>query len=155
MSKDSISVYFFLLDECRICQEMTPEINRLYHEFGSSMGFRGIFPNFSSKEEAINQFKQKYKIKFQTQMDYSKEISSKFNATVLPEVVVFNENTQTVLYRGAINDLFYKPGKRRQHIKHHYLKEALIAIRGGKLPELTQSTPIGCFINFNDVINAN
>jgi hypothetical protein len=152
-AKDSISVYIFLLDECRICQELTPEINALYDTYGSSNGFVGIFPNFSSKQKGIQAFKEKHNIRFNTRTDYFKLVSKKFEATVLPEVIVYNETKQTIIYRGAINDLFLSPGKRKHFVTHHYLRDALKATQQNSKPSIKETQPIGCFINFNDSIN--
>ena len=62
-SSDSITVYLFLLDECRICQELAPEINAIHAEFAKkNIGFIGLFPNFASKQVGIDKFKKKYNI---------------------------------------------------------------------------------------------
>lgn len=152
-SRDSITVYIFLLDECRISQEMTPELNSLYNEFGINFGFIGIFPNFSSKKKAIEDFKSKYKIQFPTKTDYFKKLSNTFNATVLPEVIVLNETRNKIIYRGAINDLYYTQGKRRQIIRNQYLRDALFGLVNGVELKVKETQPIGCFINFNDPLN--
>lgn len=151
--KDSISVYLFLLDECRICQELAPEMNTIYEEYQSDIGFIGLFPNFSSKSDGIKKFKEKYQIKFNTRTDYFKKMTHKFEATILPEVIVYNETSKTIVYRGAINDLFYTPGKRRHFVQNHYLRDALKAISENKLPAIASTQPIGCYINFNDSLN--
>lgn len=151
--KDSLTVYLFLLDECRICQEMAPEINRIYNDFHSNeIGFVGIFPNFSSKQAGIEVFKNKYKIKFAIKTDYFKKWSNRFNATILPEVILYNETKQVVVYRGLINDLYYAPSKRKHHVSNHYLRDALEAALLQKKPAVTKTEPVGCFINFNDSI---
>ena len=152
-AKDSITVYLFLLDECRICQELSPEMNAIYEMFGDEVGFIGLFPNFSSKKKGIDAFKEKYKIKFRTKTDYFKIQATKLNATILPEVVVYNENKKEILYRGSINDLFLSPGKRRQFVRNHYLRDALDNILKNQTPVVKETQPVGCFINFNDALN--
>lgn len=151
--RDSITVYLFLLDECRICQELAPEINSIYSTYGNEIGFIGLFPNFSSKKKGIDGFKEKYEIKFNTKTDYFKTQANRFEATILPEVILYNETQKKIIYRGAINDLFYSPGKRRQIVTKNYLKDALMASINGKQPAIKESQPIGCFINFNDPLN--
>ena len=150
-SSDSITVYLFLLDECRICQELAPEINAIHAEFTKkNIGFIGLFPNFASKQDGIDKFKKKYNIILHTRTDYYKKIAQKFNAEILPTAVVFNETKQKIEYIGAINDLFYKPGKRKSQAREHYLRDALNSIINGVSPKIKSSQPIGCFINFND-----
>ncbi len=121
--------------------------------YGGEIGFLGLFPNFSSKKKGIETFKEKYNIKFNTKTDYFKSQAQRFEATILPEVIVYNESQKKIIYRGAINDLFYTPGKRRQMVNKSYLRDALIASLNGKQPAIRQSQPIGCFINFNDALN--
>jgi thiol-disulfide isomerase/thioredoxin len=150
-SSDSITVYLFLLDECRICQELAPEINAIHKAYGqSNIGFLGLFPNFASKPAGIEKFKKKYNITLPTKTDYYKKMAKKFNAEILPTVVIYNETTQNIEYIGAINDLFYKPGKRKAKATKHFLRDALNAILIGKAPEIKLTQAIGCFINFND-----
>jgi len=155
-AKDSVTVYIFMLDECRICQELAPALNSIYNTYHpKGIGFVGVFPNFSSKQKGINAFKTKYKITFPTKTDYFKKLTTKFNATVLPEVIFYNETTQTVIYRGLINDLFYSPGKRRHAIQYHYLSDALEAYINNTPLKVAHTTPIGCYINFNDSLTEN
>lgn len=150
-SSDSITVYLFLLDECRISQELAPEINAIHKEYATqNIGFLGLFPNFASKPEGIEKFKKKYQITIQTQNDYNKAYAHKFNAEILPTAVVYNETEQKIEYMGGINDLFYKPGKRKAQVTKHYLRDALNNILLGKTPEIKSTQAIGCFINFNE-----
>ncbi len=65
-------------------------------------------------------------------------LAEKFGISVLPAVVVCNENI-AVKYSGLIDDRFEKIGVRRAMITRYYLKEALNA------PTLLENTiPIGC-----------
>jgi len=155
-AKDSITVYIFMLDECRICQELAPELNEIYDIYHSqAIGFVGVFPNFSSKPKGIQSFKSKYKVAFNTQTDYFKKITHRFDATVLPEVVVYNETKDVIIYRGLVNDLFYSPGKRRHNVQNHFLRNALDATIKGQPIKVAETTPIGCYINFNDSLTGN
>ena len=155
-AKDSITVYIFLLDECRICQEIAPELNALYTTYKSpDLNFIGVFPNFASKPQGIKDFKSKYKIAFDTKTDYFKKITHKFQATILPEVIVYNETKQKIIYRGQVNDLYYAPSKRRPLIRHHYLRDAIMAGIDNRMPTIQETNPIGCFINFNDSFSQN
>ncbi len=150
-SNDSITVYLFLLDECRICQELAPEINAIHQEYSKkNIGFLGLFPNFASKSIGIEKFKKKYTITLPTKTDYYKKVAQKFNAEILPTAVVYNETKQKIEYIGAINDLFYKPGKRKAQATNHYLRDVLNDLTFGRSPVIKSTQAIGCFINFND-----
>lgn len=149
--KDSFTVYVFLLDECRICQEEAPELNKISDMAKESgIGFAGYFPNYSTTEQGMEKFRKKYKVKYPSQTDHQKTVAKQFQATVLPECVVYNESTKEVIYRGAVNNRFYAPGKRRSSITQNYLKDVIFAIQSGKTPTFQQTEPIGCFINYSE-----
>lgn len=146
-----ITVYFFLLDECKICREYAPVINELYEEFHSEeIEFIGVFPNFASKRENIEKFKKEFDIKFELKTDYFKKLSHRFNAKVLPEVFVFDHSIDRVIYSGRIDDRYVSIGRRRQVIKTFNLMSALDNIIAQKDILITRTEPIGCFINYND-----
>lgn len=148
---DSITIYIFLLDECRISQEVAPEINKLYDEASQiGMGFIGLFPNHASTQEGIQHFVKKYRLHFPVKEDYQKEFAKKLGATIMPEVVVYNETQKQILYKGLINNLYYAPGKRRHRITEHYLKDVIFALHQGLTPRISQTEAIGCFINFSE-----
>lgn len=149
---DSITVYLFLLDECRICQETAPEINRIWSKYKDKAGFTGIFPNFSSKPAGITSFAKKYGIGFDTRTDYFKKQVKRFSVTVLPEVVVYNETLAKIIYRGSVSDLYYSPGKRKQAPAKHFLMDALDQWFSGQAISVAETRPVGCFINMNDIV---
>jgi peroxiredoxin len=150
-SKDSFTVYVFLLDECRICQEEAPELNKISDlAKESGIGFAGYFPNHSTTEQGMEKFSKKYKVRYMIQTDHEKTIAKQFQATVLPECVVYNESTKEIIYRGAVNNRFYAPGKRRSSITQNYLKDVIFAIQSGNTPSFQQTEPIGCFINYSE-----
>lgn len=152
-AKDSLTVYLFLLDECRISQEMTPYINEIYSRYKTQAGFIGAFPNKATHKDNMQAFAAKYSIRFPLVLDHEKVLAKRWKATILPEVVLYNERTQQIVYRGLINDLYLKPGKRRYFIKNHYLASALEAALAGREVSVKETRPVGCFINFQENSN--
>ncbi len=149
---DSISVNFFLLDECRISQNISGEINYVYENFQDKrFTFICYFSNFSSKEEKIASFMEMYKIEIPYKTDYFKTKATKYEATVCPEVVVYDEINDQILYRGRIDNSYDKPGSRRRVVTSKDLREALIAIKSNNPIEKSTTQAIGCFINFGEL----
>jgi hypothetical protein len=72
-------------------------------------------------------------------------IARELGARVMPEAFVFNEAGE-LIYSGAIDDFFYKLGRRRAKISHRYVEDALKAIADGRKPAISRIEPIGCFI---------
>lgn len=152
-ASDSITAYIFLLDECVICQSYTNTLNELYAEYGEEVSFIGVFPNFSSKPAKIEQWKTMHKIKFPTRTDYFKDLSRKLGAEIMPQIVLFNETTEEILYNGRIDDKFARIGKQRRVITTHEFADALEAIRNESSISIKVTQPIGCFINFEDQLS--
>ncbi len=107
----------------------------------------GIFPNleFASKQ-SIDKFGKKYKIDFALNRDEEQVLTKKYSATTTPEVIVVNNRTGDVLYRGKVDNSFEAIGKKRQVITEHYLRWALESILQGKPIQTKETQPVGCFI---------
>lgn len=149
-AKDSLSLYIFLLDDCPICIQYTPTLNNLYNEYQNQISFIGYFPNFSSKKEKIEIYKNQYKIQFPLETDYFKTQAKKFKAKVTPEVVLYNHTSQQVIYQGRIDNEYYKLGRRRKVVTEHSLKDAIEQTLAQKKITTRYTEPIGCFINYSD-----
>ena len=150
---DSLILYLFLLDDCVICQDYTPLVNQLHKEYGEDVTFIGLFPNFSSKPDKIERFRQTYGISFELKTDYYKTIAAELEATITPEVVLYNVTTGQKLYQGRIDNKFVKLGRRRSVVTEHNLSDALAAaIMNTRRPSPT-TTAVGCYINYSDAIS--
>ena len=149
-ASDSITVYLFLLDDCIICQSYTPKLKEMHSSFGDQYSFIGVFPNFSSKPQKIKKFVEDYNIPFETKTDYFKKLTKKFEIKVTPEVVVFNETTKEVIYKGRIDNEFMGLGKRRRIVTTDELRDVLESLSKGDKKLFNFTEAVGCFINQND-----
>ena len=148
MYSDSISVNFFLIDECRISQNISGEINHVYETFaGEPFTFQAYFPNTSSTEKKIAGFVADYKIAFPTTTDHNKEKAIHYGASIAPEVVVYDEINKQVLYRGRIDNSYASIGSRRRVITSRDLRTALQHIIDQKEITNPETQAIGCFLN--------
>lgn len=146
--QDSVTVYVFLHESCRISQYYTLPLLKLNQAFSNDqLQFIGLFPNVSSQLEQIEAFKEKYKIPFELKTDYDKTKTTAFGATITPEVVVFNETQNKILYKGRIDDAYARVGKRKQVTSTSELKDVLTAIANDLPIEVTETAAIGCYIN--------
>lgn len=146
-----ISIYIFLLDDCKICRDYGHELSDLYDQYHSAeIEFIGVFPNFSSKKESIEKFKDDFDIEFELKTDYFKKLSKKFDAKILPEVFVYDNVLGKVIYSGRIDDRYVSIGQRKRVIKTFDLRTVLNNIMSKKDILNTRTEPIGCFINYND-----
>lgn len=147
--KDSITVYYFLGEDCKICQYYTPTMIELHDKYNSKdLSFVGLFPNHFSSPDSIDVFKEKYDIPFTVKKEFFLTKTKLFDIKVTPEVVVYNETTKEVLYKGRIDNSYYKLGRRRQVITSKELDDVLALIEQGEKVDIPSAPPIGCFISF-------
>ncbi|MEO0468682.1 MAG: hypothetical protein AAF206_03605 [Bacteroidota bacterium] len=149
-SPNQISVYVFLHDACLISQYYSVALRDLHAEYASeNLHFIGLFPSFASKAENIEAFRQKYQIPFELKQDYYHLKTTALGATVTPEVVVYDEAQQQILYKGRIDDAYARVGQRKRYPSTSELRDVLDAIQSHQ-PIKTQNTQaIGCFIEKN------
>ena len=144
---DSITVYIFLHESCIISQYYTLPLREIYEEYaGDRIQFVGLFPNFSSKPDKIQAFKERYKIPFTLEADYYHTRKEALGAEVTPEVVVVNECSGETLYKGRIDDAYARVGKRKRVTSTSELQDALEAIRNDQPIPVAHTEAIGCFI---------
>lgn len=147
---DSISVYIFLHESCLISQYYTLPLKELHDTYASSnIQFVGLFPNFSSKPDKIQAFQDEYDIPFLLKADYYHTKKEALGATVTPEVVVYNETEETILYRGRIDDTYARIGKRKRVTSNTELKDVLESIVNNQTISTPNTEAIGCFISKN------
>lgn len=151
-NSDSLIVYVFLLEKCQICSASVPEIKRLHQQFqDQGVVFKGIFPNAAiSNEESMDSFALVHELPFSVQLDVHQELTREMEATVTPEVILMNKGE--ILYRGKIDNMYERVGKRRQVVTQFYLEEALHSALNKEHIAIQFTEPVGCFIMKNTTI---
>ena len=145
--KDSITVNLFLLEDCKICQYYAPTIQELYNTYdNTNTSFVGYFPNRYSSEKDIALFKEKYRIPFKLKKEFFQTKTQKYNVTVTPEVVVYNETKGEIIYQGRIDNSYVKLGKQRRVVTEYELSNVLKSINNGYDVEISKTSAIGCLI---------
>lgn len=127
--------------ECPVCKDAREELTRM------SQSYRHVDFYFILKQPnaRITAAAHEYVEGVRCKLVLDNGIVHELGARVMPEAFVFNEAGE-LIYSGAIDDYFYKLGRRRAKISHRYVEEALKAIAEGRKPATTRIEPIGCFI---------
>jgi peroxiredoxin len=142
---DSLRVYLFLSETCPICQQSTPEIRRVQAAFPAVV-FLGVFPSIESTGKTRAAFAEKYRLSFPLVADSARIRTTRFRASVTPEVVVTDASGSRIWYQGRIDNAFAALGKRRTVVTETYLYQALQAISKGQKPHPSRVEPLGCLI---------
>lgn len=146
-AKQATEVYIFLEEDCRISQFYTTKLNHLHEQYANyKIKFTGVFPSQRTEQKDINNFKEKYKIPFNLVFDDQQILTKKFGATITPEVVVYQPDTEKILYKGRIDDAYFRVGKRRNVVTTNELKYVLNCISKSKPVEIGWKEAVGCFI---------
>ncbi len=151
LAQDSLTVYVFLSEECVISQNYTATLNQLNVEFkDKSIGFIGLFPNNWSNDSTIMDFAQKYNIHFKLKTDHFKTVLKKTGVSITPEAAVWSHHDERLIYRGRIDNLYERIGRRRQNATTSELRDALNGWLKDKNIAYSQTKAVGCFINLKN-----
>ena len=142
-------IYIFLLEDCVISQYYTLQLRELHKKYASEeIEFIGVFPNRFSEPKTIEQFKKDYDLPFELKYDYYLELAIKMGATVAPEVIVYDEEKEKIIYKGRIDNTYFRVGKRRQVTTTAELADVLEALQNNTPPSTESTVAIGCYIKY-------
>jgi hypothetical protein len=141
-----LNLLVFLSPECPLSINYTKTLNELATGFKGKVNFMGIIPGKSYSLPQVDSFVHDYKLRFKVYIDKGKKVTKTVDATVTPEVVLF-QNDGRIVYRGAIDDWAVAPGKNRQKASDHFLRKAIEASLADKLAVQKNTRPVGCLIN--------
>ncbi|HPH82194.1 MAG TPA: redoxin domain-containing protein [Flavobacteriales bacterium] len=146
--REELTVYVFLSETCPICQSITTELKQIDTRFrGEGVKLVGLFPSPKiSTEESRKKFAKKYQLSFPLLSDSSHTFTQKYQATITPEVVVVNDVSGEIIYRGLVDNSFASVGKRRRVVSEHYLLDILQHYYAGTPSTITSTQPVGCII---------
>jgi hypothetical protein len=143
-----VSVAVWIGRDCPISQKYIFKLNQIYGRYRSYGMFEWhfIIPEHVTRK-TLNHFIQEYDIRFPlTRDNRSLSRTRAFKATVTPEVIIMSDS---ILYRGAIDNWFYELGKYRQTVTENYMGDALDSILKGEPIKIKSTMPVGCPITYH------
>ena len=140
-------VFIFLSDECLISQYYVQTLDSIHEHYSSdSIEFLGVFPNESTSVADIDTFKQIFGLEFTMIKDEEQSITRKWGATVTPEVIVAKMKDESILYKGRIDDAYFRVGKKRTVKTTSELRDVLFSLKNNQPIHTQSQQAIGCFI---------
>ena len=144
--KNALNVFVFLDTECPISQQYVRNLETLRLAFSQkNIQFWAVFPTKGVTKDEIVAFQKKYDFQYSGVIDYNMKLTKRLDAKTTPEVFILN-NRNKILYRGAIDDLYYDLGKKRPEASIFYLKDALNNIVNKQTITIQKTEAIGCDI---------
>lgn len=140
------TLWVFLNTTCPVSIVEAPYIKALRDTFAEKgVRFIGVFSGEYADTSEIEDFLLKYHLTIPILYDKDLLAANSLGADVTPQVVIVLPD-ESVVYKGRINDLFERIGKRRQHITSHDARDVLRSIVDGKVPAFRTTEAVGCFI---------
>ena len=149
LTEQGPAVFVFLATECPVAQRYTTRLKRLHTEFApKNTTFIAVYANENDTLEDVRAYTAKADSPLQTVKDATGTLARRLGATMTPQAVLIDA-THTIRYRGAIDDNRYEP-----RIKHHYLRDALLATQAGDVIPQEEVPAFGCTLHLPDPAHA-
>lgn len=143
-------VLVFYGSDCPICQKYVPILRGVADSF-PDVKFVLVFTKWDSlqaiKDFFEEQITQSPNHPITVLWDTKNKLIKKIKALTTPEAFLFNAKGQ-LQYRGAIDNWFYALGKYRPEATEHYLKNALNQFSKNEKITVSNTTPVGCYIEY-------
>lgn len=139
-------VFVFLSTECPVAQRYAMRLKRMHTEFANKhVTFVGVYSNENDSVEDVKAYLAKAEYLFPIVKDKDGSLARHIGATMTPQAHLI-DTSGVLRYRGSIDDNRYET-----RIKHHYLKDALVAIVSGKPVPVEETAAFGCTVHLPDL----
>ncbi len=129
---------------CPIVRRYAPQLNDIAKRAeGSGLRFYGVLSDSELSWPQARKFRDEFKLSFSVLMDASGSLAARLRPKVVPEAFVIDAS-DTLVYRGRIDDRFAAPGRPRARVTRHDLLDALAAVARGDRPLVVRTEPVGC-----------
>lgn len=140
------TVWIFFNPSCPLCKSYSLTLRELQEKYQTqNIKFIGVFFPKLADIEAIRKFVDTYQINFEILLDKRFQLAQSFQAKITPEVFVLNQSSE-LIYSGKIDNWAYSLGKKRAQATEFYLQDAIESILQNRIPPITKTEAVGCFI---------
>jgi hypothetical protein len=139
-------VFLFTSVDCPISNRYAPVVKRLHATFAPQrISFWLVYPNPAERPQAIRDHTKAFDYPVHALRDPKHELVRLAQATVTPEVAVY-DGRGALVYHGRIDNRYVSLGVERPSATEHDLEDVLVALVAGK-PSFRRSAPaVGCYI---------
>jgi len=145
-NEGGLTVVAFMSPECPLCAYYAGPLNQMYADFADrGVEFFAVFSDTLYTAGEIDAFLSEYGVKWQVLLDPFNQLRNEIQATVTPQVFVF-DSAGLLVYSGAIDDWAVTVRKHRQVVRHRYLRNAIEAVLEGRAVDTASTDPVGCLM---------
>ena len=132
------AVFVFLSTECPVAQRYSMRLKRMHTEYSEKhVTIVGVYSNENDSADDVKAYIARSEFEFLIVKDTDGGLARHLGATMTPQAHLV-DTSGVLRYRGSIDDNRYET-----RIKHHYLKDALVAILDGKLVPVKETASFG------------
>ncbi|MBL4708649.1 MAG: redoxin domain-containing protein [Flavobacteriales bacterium] len=140
---------FFFIPDCPASKAVMTPLMKLKEKYQSQgLVVVGILSDPEPNDSILQKVLNENHIDFEIQLDTTLEIAQKRKATTTPQFFLL-DSLRNPIYSGLFDNYYYSFGKHRVRVTKNYLEDAIIAYLNDKEPEIKNTQPIGCKINFD------
>lgn len=144
-------VFVFLSAECPVAQRYAMRLKRMHAEFSAKhvnrhVTFIGVYSNENDSVEDVKAYLARAEYPFPIVKDTDGSLARHLGATMTPQTHLVDVSG-VLRYRGPIDDNRYET-----RVKHHYLKDAIVAILDRRLVPVKETAAFGCTIHLPDLL---
>jgi thiol-disulfide isomerase/thioredoxin len=139
-------VLVFVRTDCPISNRYAPTIQKLSREFAGKANFWLVYPDAAEPVARIRAHVKEYRYNIPALRDVHKALVKRAEATVTPEVAVFDGQGR-LAYHGRIDNWYEDFGRSRAAPTTHELADAIRATLAGQAPPTEHASAVGCYIS--------
>lgn len=130
--------------ECPISSAYVPQLNGMSKSaLAAGVDLMLVISDPTVTRAAANEYRKSYQIQPPVLFDASGELAKALKPACTPEAFVL-DRAGVVQYRGRIDDSYAALNKKKEHVDHHDLADAIAAVASGKPVATPHTTAIGC-----------
>ena len=146
--KTKLIVLIFIANHCPVAAAYEERLKQLavdYRERDVELVAISVSRLDSDRLDKMKERSKDSKFSFSYLQDASQTIGHRYGATTTPQVFILNAERR-IAYMGAFDDQWKDTSK----VETHYTRAAIDALLLGKPPEIRETRPVGCAIEYAD-----
>jgi peroxiredoxin len=138
--RGQIVIVNFWSAECPHSERFDADIKTRLPDWGEDVVLLSVASNANEADEMLKAAAHRRKVSVLLR-DADQKVADRYEAQTTPHVFVIDRKG-ILRYRGAVDDVAF----RQRVATRFYLKDAVEALLGGRLPEINEVQPFGCTI---------
>ena len=146
--KTKLIVLIFIANHCPVAAAYEERLKQLavdYREQDAELVAISVSQLDSDRLDKMKERGKDSKFSFLYLQDASQAIGHRYGATTTPQIFVLNAERR-IAYMGAFDDQWRDAAK----VETHYTRAAIDALLVDKQPEIRETRPVGCAIEYAD-----